>query len=93
MFKRIATRVMPAVVLLSLLGTGTAQAFCFMKHNDRRANFSGYPVPAIGFSPAYYRDYPYGTLQPAWYEGQRSTVPQQPARYDDRYNPGSDLRY
>ncbi|MGD8619869.1 MAG: hypothetical protein PVH54_11875 [Gammaproteobacteria bacterium] len=93
MLKRIATRVLPAVVFLSLLATGAAQAFCFLKHNDRRADFSSYPIPAIGFSPAYYRDYPYGTLQPAWYEGQRSIMPQQPSRYEDRYGAGSDLRY
>lgn len=92
MTHRIATRVLPAIILLSLLGTGAAQAFCFLKNNDRRENFTGYPMPAIGFSPALYRDYPYGTLQPAWYGGHRSVLPQQPLPYEGRYGTGSDLQ-
>jgi hypothetical protein len=74
---------LPAIVLLSLLGTGVAQAFCFLKNKDRGASYSNSRMPAIGFSPAVYQGYPYRPLQPGWY-GYQTVAPQQ-LPYDNRY--------
>lgn len=91
---RFTMRVLPAIVLLSLLGTGAAQAFCFLKNNDRRANYSGYPMPAIGFSPSLLRDYQYRVQPPVRYAGERSLLPQPPLPSDGYYSStGSILRY
>lgn len=85
-------RVLPVIILLSLLGTGTAEAFCFLKNKERRADFTGYPMPAIGFSPATYRDYANALPQSGWYGGNRSALPQPSLPYDNRYDTGSVLR-
>ncbi|HUT40993.1 MAG TPA: hypothetical protein VM011_06575 [Gammaproteobacteria bacterium] len=91
MSHRIATRAVPAIILLTLLGTGAAQAFCFLKGNDRRADFSNSRMPAIGFSPAVFQGYPYSPAQPAWY-GNPAALPQQPY-YDNRYGAGTGLQH
>jgi hypothetical protein len=91
MSHRIATRAVPAIILLTLLGTGAAQAFCFLKGNDRRADFSNSRMPAIGFSPAVYQGYPYSPVQPAWY-GNPAGLAQQPY-YDNRYGTGTGLQH
>lgn len=92
MFHRITLRVVPAIILLSLLGTGVAQAFCFLKNSERRNGHSNGRMPAIGFSPSVYQGYPYSPLQqPARYED-RNLVPQQPL-YDSRYTAGSGLQH
>lgn len=91
MSHRITTRVVPAIILLSLLGTGVAQAFCFLKNSDRRANFNNSRMPAIGFSPAAFQGYPYNPVQPAWY-GNPAALPQQ-HQYDYRYNTGTGLQH
>lgn len=88
---KITTRIVPAVILLSLLGTGVAQAFCFMKNHDRRANFSNNRMPAIGFSPAALEGYQVSPVQPGWYV-YPTALPQQ-LPYDSRYDVDSGLQH
>lgn len=92
MTHRIATRVVPAIVLLSLLGTGTAQAFCFLKKNERRMDYGSSRMPAIGFSPTVFQDYPSYAPLPMTRYGNPAMPPQQPAN-DSRYDTGSVYRY
>jgi len=91
MSHKITTRVVPAVILLSLLGTGAAQAFCFFKGNDRRADSYKTRMPAVGFMPAGYQGYPYSPLQRGWY-GNPSLLPQQQP-YDNRYDIGTGMQH
>ena len=89
---KITTRIVPAVILLSLLGTGMAQAqaFCFLKDNDRRANFNNGRMPAIGFNPAGLQGYLYSPVQPVRY-GNPGVMPRQ-LPYDKRYGAGTGLQ-
>lgn len=81
MTRKITTRVAPALILLSLLATDVAQAFCFLKDHDRRANRNYGRMPAIGFNPSTW-GYPYSPVQPGWY-GNQALLPQQ-LPYDTR---------
>ncbi len=91
MTHRITTRAVPAIILFSLLGTGVAQAFCFMKGHDRHTNFGDNRMPAIGFSPAALQGYFYSPVQPGWY-GYTTVLPQQLPN-DSRHDVGSGLQH
>jgi hypothetical protein len=91
MSNNITTRVIPVIVLLSLLGTGVAQAFCFLKGHDRSASYNNSRMPAVGFTPAAYPGYSYGPVLPGW-DSNPAVLPQQQP-YDNYYGAGTVLRH
>jgi len=93
MTHRIETRAVPAILLLALLGTDAAQAFCFLKDHDRRTNYYDGRMPAIGFNPAVFRDYQYSPVPPGWYDDQATLPRRQPHEYDVRPDTGYGLQH
>lgn len=75
-------QLVPAVFLITaLLGADAAQAFCFLKNQERRGGYDFSRMPAIGFAPDIYRNYQYSALPRGWYAG--PLMQPQPSPYAD----------